>query len=45
MLAFKYLSCLLTAANNDWPEVVANLQKSRKKLARMSRIIVQEGEN
>ena len=42
---FKYLGRIVTAKDNDWPEVVANLRKARKKWARISRIIGWEEEN
>ena len=40
---FKYLGRVMTAGINDWPEVVVNLRKARKSMARMTRILVWEG--
>ena len=41
--SLKYLGLPLTAIDNDWPEVIINLQKARKIWAILSRILVQEG--
>ena len=41
--SLKYLGLPLTAIDNDWPEVIINLQKARKIWARLSRILVWEG--
>ena len=43
--AFKYLDRILSSVDCDWTEVVVNLRKARKKWARMSRILGQEGAN
>ena len=45
VMAFKYLDGILTATDSDWPIVVANLRKARKKWARVSRILRREGVN
>ena len=42
VVAFKHLGRILTASNNNWPVVVANLQKSRKCWDQLSQIIEQE---
>ena len=41
--SFKYLGSVLSASDDDWPAVVANLRKARKKWARHPRILVREG--
>ena len=45
VMAFKYLDSILTATDSDWPTVVANLRKARKKWVRVSRILRREGVN
>ena len=45
VISFKYLGRFLTAPENDWPEVVNNLINSRRKWARFSRILWQEGDD
>ena len=45
VLSFKHLDHILTSLDNDWTEVVGNLWKLRKKLARLSRILGWEGKN
>ena len=40
---FKFLGSLLTAIDNDWPEVIDNPQKARKSWARLSQILGREG--
>ena len=42
---FKYLGQVLTAKDDEWTEVVGNLSKAQKSLARMERIMVREGAN
>ena len=41
--SFKYLGWVLTAADDNWPEVVENLCKARKIWARLARILGWEG--
>ena len=36
MTAFKYLGRVLTAGDDDWPEVLGNLSKARKSWGRLS---------
>ena len=43
MTAFKYMGRLMTAGDDDLPEVVGNLQNSRKSWGRMSRVFIREG--
>ena len=43
MEGFKYLGRILTATDDEWPVVVENLSKSRKKLAQLSQILGYEG--
>ena len=45
MISFEYLGCILTALYNEWMEVMGNLWKAPKKWARISRILVKEGED
>ena len=45
MVAFKYLGLILAVKDYDWPVVLVNLQKARKKWAWMSRILGREGED
>ena len=40
---FKYPGRVLKASDDDWPAVVGNLRKERKRWARMLRILGQEG--
>ena len=40
---FNYLGRVLTASDDDWPAVVGNLRKARKRWAVMLRILGQEG--
>ena len=42
---FKYLGRILTAADDDWPEMVGNLRKARKIWGRLSRLLDREGAN
>ena len=39
----KYLGRVLLVADNDWPEVVRNLRKARKKWARLMRVLGTDG--
>ena len=41
--AFKYLVRVMTAGDDDWPEVAGNLQKARKSWGQMSQILIREG--
>ena len=41
--AFKYMEQVMTAGDDDWPEVMGNLQRERKSWGRLSRILIQEG--
>ena len=43
VLSFKYLGCPLIATDNDWPEIITNLQKARNIWARLSIILGREG--
>ena len=40
MIDFKYLGRILSASNDDLPEVVGNLQKAQKKWAHVLSILV-----
>ena len=40
--SFKYLSWIITSADDDWPEVVINLRKARQKLALKKRALGRE---
>ena len=40
---FKYLGRVLSAADNDWTEVVHNLWRSPQKWAQLSRVLIREG--
>ena len=40
---FKYLGQVLTVADDNWPEVIGNLQKELKIWARLARILIREG--
>ena len=41
----KYLVQILTASDDDWPAVVKNLRKEKKKWAQLTRILGWEGSN
>ena len=41
--SFIYLGRVLTAADDDWPAVVGNLRKGRKRWLRLERILGWEG--
>ena len=43
MLEFKYLGRILTATDDDWPEVVGNLRKARRSWGRLARVLSREG--
>ena len=40
---FKYLRWVMTAGDDDWPEVARNLVKSRKSWGRLSQILSRKG--
>ena len=40
---FKYLGRILTATDDDWPEVVGNLRKVRRSWGRLPRVLGREG--
>ena len=41
--SFKFLGIILAAADDDWLELVSNLQKARRKWARLTRVLGREG--
>jgi hypothetical protein len=41
--SFKYLGCILTDTNSDWPSLCHNLLKARGRWALVSRILEKEG--
>ena len=41
--SFKYLGRFILEVGDDWPAVVNNLQISRKKWARLTRVLIREG--
>ena len=41
--SFKYLEWVISAADNDWTEVVRNLAKARAVWRRLARILIREG--
>ena len=41
--SFKYLGIVLLAEDDNWPVVVSNLQKARKKWAYMTSVMSREG--
>ena len=41
--SFKYLGRVISASDNDWPEVVRNMKKARAVWRRLKRIIIREG--
>ena len=41
--SFKYLGRILTAGDDDWPEVAGNLEKAQKSWGRLKRILSREG--
>ena len=45
VLEFKYLGMVLTDSDDDWPVVVGNLRKARRRWAWISRIVGQKGED
>ena len=44
VLEFKYIGRVMTVSDDDWPEVVVNLRKSRRRWERISRILGRYGE-
>ena len=40
---FEYLGRVMTAGDEDWPEVAGNLVKERKSCGRLARILRREG--
>ena len=40
---FKYLGRVLATEDDDWPEVVRNLRRTRHKLARLTLVLIKEG--
>ena len=38
MTAFRFLVQMMTAVNDDWPAVVGNIQRERKRWGQLSRI-------
>ena len=40
---FRYLGRLLTATDDDWPEVAGNIRKARMSWGRLARVLVREG--
>ena len=43
MPEFKYLGRILTATDDDWPEVAWNLKKARRSWGRLARVLRREG--
>ena len=43
VLEFRYLGRLLTAKDNDWPEVAGNIRKARVSWGRLARVMGREG--
>ena len=43
LTSFKYMGWVISAADNDYPEVVRNLAKARAVLRRLTQIISREG--
>ena len=43
VLEFRYLGRLLTATDDDWPEVVGNIRKARVSWVRLARVLGREG--
>ena len=41
--SFRYLGRVISAADNNWPEVVRNLAKARAVWKRVARILIREG--
>ena len=40
---FKYLGRVMTAVDDDWPDVVGNISQERKSRGRLLRILIREG--
>ena len=45
MSEFRYLGRLLTATDDDWPEVAGNIKKARRRWGRLARAIGREGKD
>ena len=43
--SFNCLGTLIAALENDWPKVIANIRKARKKWAHLLRVMGREGED
>ena len=43
VMSYKYLGRLITATDNDIPEVIDNLQKAQNIWSRLLRVLVHEG--
>ena len=43
MIEFNYLGRVMTAGDENWPEVTGKPQKARKSWGRVSRILIREG--
>ena len=41
--SFKYLGRIMSANNNDWPAIYANLAKARRKWSTLTRILTKTG--
>ena len=41
--SFKYLGRILTAGDNDWPDVAGNMGKAQKSWGRLKQILSREG--
>ena len=40
---FRYLGKLLTATDDDWPEVAGNIKKARRRWGRLAKVLDREG--
>ena len=40
---FNYIKIVLAAADNDWPELVSNLQRACQKWSRLTRVLIRKG--
>ena len=43
VISFKYFRRFISAADNNWPTLVKNLQRARQKWARLTRVMIREG--
>ena len=43
VLEFRYLGRILTAKEDDWPEVAGNIKKARRSWGRLARLLGREG--